>query len=95
MFASASLHILFHPIIIYQQVGSKLHSTFSKKAKVQAMIIQHFWNRWKRECLTESMTILKIHWNECIMSLITQEMHTQCKTTPVPAAGRMACLCFF
>jgi len=24
----------------------------SKKAKVQALIIQHFWNRWKREYFT-------------------------------------------
>ena len=36
----------------YQEVGSKLHNTLSKKAKAQALIIQHFWNRWKREYLT-------------------------------------------
>ena len=36
----------------YQEVGSKLHNTLSKKAKAQALIIQHFWIRWKREYLT-------------------------------------------
>ena len=36
----------------FQEVGSKLHHTLSKKAKTQALIIQHFWSRWKREYLT-------------------------------------------
>lgn len=35
----------------YQTTGSKLHNTLSKKAKAQALIIKHFWNRWKREYL--------------------------------------------
>ena len=36
----------------FQEVGSKLHHTLSKKAKTQALLIQHFWSRWKREYLT-------------------------------------------
>ena len=36
----------------FQEVGSKLHQTLSKKAKAQALIIQHFWSRWKKEYLT-------------------------------------------
>jgi len=36
----------------YEEVKSKLHNTLSKKAKAQALIIQHFWNRWKSEYLT-------------------------------------------
>ena len=36
----------------FQEVGSKLHHTLSKKAKTQALIIQHFWGRWKKEYLT-------------------------------------------
>jgi len=36
----------------FQEAGSKLHNTLSKKAKAQALIIQQFWNRWKREYLT-------------------------------------------
>ena len=36
----------------FQESGSKLHHTLSKKAKAQALIIQHFWNRWKKEYLT-------------------------------------------
>ena len=35
----------------YRETGSKLHNTLSKKAKAQALIIQHFWNRWKKEYL--------------------------------------------
>ena len=36
----------------FQEVGLKLHHTLSKKAKTQALLIQHFWCRWKREYLT-------------------------------------------
>ena len=36
----------------FQKVSSQLHHTLSKKAKVQALLIQHFWGRWKREYLT-------------------------------------------
>jgi len=36
----------------YQQSGSQLHNTLNKKAKAQALIIQHFWNRWRREYIT-------------------------------------------
>ena len=34
----------------FQESDLKLHHTLSKKA--QALIIQHFWNRWKKEYLT-------------------------------------------
>ena len=33
----------------FQEAGQKLHHTLSKKAKTQALIIQHFWSRWKKE----------------------------------------------
>ncbi|XP_065920288.1 uncharacterized protein [Dysidea avara] len=36
----------------FQEAGQKLHHTLSKKAKTQALIIQHFWSRWKKEYLT-------------------------------------------
>ena len=36
----------------FQETGHKLHHTLSKKAKAQALIIQHFWSRWKKEYLT-------------------------------------------
>ena len=36
----------------FQETGLKLHHTLSKKAKTQALIIQHFWSQWKREYLT-------------------------------------------
>ena len=32
--------------------GDTLHHELSKKAKMQAMLLQHFWNRWKSEYLT-------------------------------------------
>ena len=35
----------------FQEAGSQLH-TLSKKAKSQALLIQHFWSRWKKEYLT-------------------------------------------
>jgi len=35
-----------------KKLGQKLHHTLSKKAKAQAVIIQHFWSHWKREYLT-------------------------------------------
>ena len=36
----------------FQEAGSQLHHTLSKKAKAQALLIQHFWGRWKKEYLT-------------------------------------------
>ena len=36
----------------FQEAGSQLHRTLSKKAKAQALLIQHFWSRWRREYLT-------------------------------------------
>ena len=36
----------------FQEIGSKLHHTLNKKAKTQALLIQHFWSRWKREYWT-------------------------------------------
>ena len=35
----------------FQETGHKLHHTLSKKAKTQALIIQHFWSQWKKEYL--------------------------------------------
>ena len=37
----------------FQETGHKLHHTLSK-AKTQALIIQHFWSRWKKEYLKSS-----------------------------------------
>jgi len=36
----------------FPETGQKLHHTLSKKAKAQALIVQHFWSRWKKEYLT-------------------------------------------
>ena len=36
----------------FREAGSRLHHTLSKKAKVQALLIQHFWGRWRKEYLT-------------------------------------------
>jgi len=36
----------------FKKTGSKLHHTLSKRAKAQALLVQHFWSRWKREYLT-------------------------------------------
>ena len=36
----------------FQEASSQLHHTLSRKAKAQALLIQHFWGRWKREYLT-------------------------------------------
>ena len=32
--------------------GDTLHHKLSKKAKMQVMLLQHFWNHWKSEYLT-------------------------------------------
>ena len=36
----------------FQEAGSQLHYILSKKAKAQALLIQHIWSRWKKEYLT-------------------------------------------
>ena len=36
----------------FREAGSRLHHTLSKKAKAQALLIQHFWGRWRKEYLT-------------------------------------------
>ena len=48
-----------HPIIEHDDItdedystGHTLHCKLSKRAKMQAMLLQHFWKRWKNEYLT-------------------------------------------
>ena len=48
-----------YPIVEHDEItdedycaGNTLHHKLSKKAKMQAMLLQHFWNRWKSEYLT-------------------------------------------
>lgn len=47
-------HILYRRMINedFQKVGTKLLNTLNKKAKTQALLIQYFWNRWKKEYST-------------------------------------------
>ena len=56
------MNIVLHPFITqdkvsdkdFQEVGSKLHHTLSKKAKIQAPITQHFRRRWTKIHTTNS-----------------------------------------
>ena len=53
------INTLLHPTVKQDELvdndyctGPLLHNNLNKKAKAQAMILQHFWNRWKCKYLT-------------------------------------------
>ena len=53
------INTLPHPIVKQDELvdndyctGPLLHDNLNKEAKAQAVILQHFWNRWKCEYLT-------------------------------------------